>query len=102
MNSQSLEYIVTTHFPLIKDKFNFSMGSLRGISFNFCVTVYTAQMSIYPPISLSGKTTTYKTKEVALEKYKKIVKEHLPLKKSILSREVLFLKLSNSANNLKY
>ena len=77
MNSQSLEYIVNTHFPMIKDKFNFSMGSLRGISFNFCVTTYTAQISIYPPISLSGKTTTYKTKKAALEKYKKIVKEHL-------------------------
>lgn len=77
MNSQSLEYIVKTHFPLIKDKFNFSMGSLRGISFTFNVAGYSPQMSIYPPISLSGKTTTYKTKEVALEKYKKIVKEHL-------------------------
>ncbi len=77
MNSQSLEYIVNTHFPLIKDKFNFSMGSLRGISFTFSVSRYSAQMSIYPPISLSGKLISYKTKEVALEKYKKIVKEHL-------------------------
>lgn len=77
MKNQSLEDIVVTHFPLIIDKFNFTTGTLKGISFGFSMTHYSAILHIYQPVSPTGKSTTYKTKKIALDKYRKFVTKYL-------------------------
>ena len=41
MQNQSLEYIVKTYFPLIEDKFNFRLGTVKGVSFNYNSTYET-------------------------------------------------------------
>ena len=76
MQNQSLEYIVITHFPLIEDKFNFRLGTVKGISFGYNIAGYSTKISIYSPVSLTPKIITYTTKEKALENYRKIVTEY--------------------------
>jgi hypothetical protein len=74
MSDQSLEYIVKTHFPLIKDKFNFLKGTLKGVSFVYRSNYMTPAILLF---GTKNTSTTYMTKEAALEKYLAIIKEHL-------------------------
>ena len=76
MQNQSLKYIVKTYFPLIEDKFNFRLGTVKGVSFNYSATKYEAIISIYSPISPTNKTLTYRSKEKALKKYREIITEY--------------------------
>ena len=93
MNSQSLEYIVNTHFPLIKDKFNFSKGTLKGVSFVYRSNYMTPAILLF---GAKNTSTTYMTKEAALEKYLAIIKEHLSEYINNIYLEMLYNKLIES------
>ena len=73
MKSQSLEYIVKTYFPLIEDKFNFRLGTVKGIS----VSYNKKSFSVYIVNANTSSSTTAITKDLLLEKYINIIKQYL-------------------------
>ena len=73
MKNQSLEYIVKTYFPLIEDKFNFRLGTVKGIS----VSYNKKSFSVYIINKNTSLSTTAITKDLLLEKYINIIKQYL-------------------------
>ncbi len=73
MKSQSLEYIVKTYFPLIEDKFNFRLGTVKGI----CISYNKKSFSVYIFNANTSSSTTAITKDLLLEKFIDIVRRHL-------------------------
>ena len=73
MKSQSLEYIVKTYFPLIEDKFNFRLGTVKGI----CISYNKNSFSVYIFNANRSSSTTAITKDLLLEKFIDIVRRHL-------------------------
>ena len=73
MQNQSLEYIVKTYFPLIEDKFNFRLGTVKGI----CISYNKNSFSVYIFNANTSSSTTAITKDLLLEKYIDIVRRHL-------------------------
>ena len=73
MQNQSLEYIVKTYFPLIEDKFNFRLGTVKGISVSYNKKTF----SVYIINTNTSSSTTAITKDLLLEKYINIIKQYL-------------------------
>ena len=73
MQNQSLEYIVKTYFPLIEDKFNFRLGTVKGI----CISYNKNSFSVYIFNANTSSTTSAITKDLLLEKFIDIVRRHL-------------------------
>ena len=69
MQNQSLEYIVKTYFPLIEDKFNFRLGTVKGISISYNKKSF----SVYIINKNTSLSTTAITKDLLLKKYINII-----------------------------
>ena len=73
MQNQSLEYIVKTYFPLIEDKFNFRLGTVKRVSVSYNKKYF----SVYIINANTSSSTTAITKDLLLEKYINIIKQYL-------------------------
>ena len=73
MQNQSLEYIVKTYFPLIEDKFNFRLGTVKRISVSYNKKYF----SVYIINTNTSSSTTAITKDLLLEKYINNIRQYL-------------------------
>ena len=73
MQNQSLEYIVKTYFPLIEDKFNFRLGTVKRVSVSYNKKYF----SVYITNTNTLSATTAITKDLLLEKYINNIRQYL-------------------------